>query len=360
MKPSQQNKRDVRSLLRRLFGRLWTRPGTDFGPRRGSQTHVILLDGTMSSLVPGMETNVGLTYRLVQEMGSQVSIFYEPGLQWQEWARFHAVVAGKGINGQIRRSYGYLASRYHDGDRIILIGYSRGAFAARSLAGIIDRIGLLEARHATERNILQAYRHYEGAPDSPAARTFAARYCRKSVPIEMIGAYDTVKSLGINMPFLWRLSTARHAFHNHNLARDVKHGFHALALDETRFVYRPLLWDCDVAGPQRVEQVWFRGTHGDIGGQLGGRHASRPLANIPLVWMLDRAEEVGLPLPEGWRERFPQDVNAPSIGTWAGWGRMFITRRRRVMGHDRSERIHDSVQDAQGRVKSAARLAART
>ncbi len=333
------------TFLRRLFGRHWTRPGTDFGPRRGAQTHVIILDGTMSCLARGMETNAGLTYRLVQEMGS-LSVFYEPGLQWHEWARFHGVIAGQGINGQIRRSYGYLASRYRTGDRIFLIGYSRGAFAVRSLAGIIDRIGLLEASHATERNILQAYRHYECAPDSPAAKIFAERYCRESVPIEMIGVWDTVKSLGLNLPVLWRLSTARHAFHTHNLAREVKHGFQALALNETRVVYRPLLWDCDSKGPRRIEQVWFRGTHGDIGGQLGGRQASRPLSNIPLVWMLARAEEVGLPLPKGWQERFQQDVTAPSIGTWAGWGRIFITRRKRIVGRDPSERLHETVGDA--------------
>ena len=44
----------------------------------------------------------------------------------------------------------WLASRYRPGDRIFLIGYSRGAYAARSLAGVIDRVGLLQGDHATE------------------------------------------------------------------------------------------------------------------------------------------------------------------------------------------------------------------
>jgi uncharacterized protein (DUF2235 family) len=159
----------------------------------------------------------------------------------------------------------------------------------------------------------------------------------------MIGVWDTVKSLGINAPVLWRLSVARHAFHSHMLGHNVKHWFHALARDETRVVYRPVLWESDPAHPAQIEQVWFRGTHGDVGGQLGGRHFARPLANISLVWMLGRAQAACLPLPEGWQERFPQDLSAPSIGTWAGWGALFVTWRKRVVGADASERLHESI-----------------
>ena len=118
-----------------LRGRLWRRPDSDFGPRRGPVTHVVILDGTMSSLEPGNETNAGLTYRLCREMGSQLSIYYEPGLQWRDWRSARDVIMGRGINRQIRRAYGYLASRYRPGDRIFLFGYSRGAYAVRSLAG---------------------------------------------------------------------------------------------------------------------------------------------------------------------------------------------------------------------------------
>ena len=92
-----------------------------------------------------------------------------------------------------------------------------------------------------------------------------------------------------------------------------------------------------------MEQVWFRGTHGDVGGQLDGHAPARPLANIPLVWMLSRLEGCGLPLPAGWRDRFPQDANAPSIGMWYGWSKLFLLRRRRVVGRDRTERLHETV-----------------
>lgn len=347
MRPSPPNNE---SVWGRLFGRLWTRPDSDFGPARpsrGPQTHLVILDGTMSTLKPGCETNARLAYRLAQEMGPQISIYYEPGLQWDSWRTVRDVAAGRGINRQIKRSYGYLASRYRVGDRIYLMGYSRGAYAVRSLAGIIDRVGLLRRESATERNIRQAYRLYECSADGQAAAAFATAHCRDSVPIEMIGVWDTVKSLGINAPVLWRLSVARHAFHNHALGRCVKRGYHALGRDETRVVYRPVLWESDPSHPAQIEQVWLKGTHGDVGGQLGGRHHVRPLSNIPLVWMLERAQAAGLPLPEGWHGRFAQDVGAPSVGTWAGWGALFVTRRKRVVGVDASERLHESIATAE-------------
>lgn len=297
----------------------------------------------MSSLDAGYETNAGRAYKLAREMGSDISIYYEPGLQWQDWRSALAVLMGRGINRQIRRAYGYLASRYHPGDRIFLMGYSRGAYAVRSLAGVIDRVGLLRSDCATERNIRTIYRHYEGNPDGEAARIVARSQCHESVALEMIGVWDTVKSLGINAPVLWRLSEKRHAFHNHALSPIVKNGFHALAHDENRAVYKPVLWSCPSGWEGRAEQVWFPGSHGDVGGQLGGFEAARPLANIPLVWMLDRAETCGLPLPTGWRDRFELDGAAPSVGTWRGWGRMFVTRRARQVGLDRSERLHESV-----------------
>ena len=332
-------------FLRRLFGSLWRRPASDFSPRRGAVIHVIILDGTMSSLEPGCETNAGMAYNLAREMGGKLSIYYEPGLQWGDWRSARDVMMGKGINRQIKRAYGYLASRYHPGDQIYLLGYSRGAYAVRSLAGVIDQVGLLRGEHATERNIRDVYRHYECNPDGAASLAFSKANCHETTEIEMIGVWDTVKSLGINAPILWRLSEHLHAFHNHELREKKKNGFHALALNESRVAYSPVLWASHEGFEGRVEQVWFPGSHGDIGGQLGGYEAARPLANIPFVWLLTRAEECGLPLPEGWKTRFPQDARAPSVGNWRGFGKIFMTRRKRIVGTDPSERLHESVEE---------------
>ncbi|MGR3713431.1 MAG: DUF2235 domain-containing protein [Shimia sp.] len=345
------------TLGERLFG--WLKRGrradhSKVAARRGPVTHVIILDGTLSSLRAGHETNAGLTYRLLQQLGPDVSLYYEAGVQWPSWRQTLDVMMGRGINRQIRRAYGYLASRYRAGDRIFLMGYSRGAFAVRSLAGVIDRVGLLRSDCATERNIRTAYRHYELTPDSDAAREFAVVHCHTDVSIEMVGVWDTVKALGARLPLVWRLTEKRHAFHNHHLSPVVRHGFQALALDETRTVFAPELWQCPDMWDGRIEQMWFRGAHGDVGGQLTGFSAARPLSNIPLVWMLERVESCDLALPKDWRGRLETDSTAPMVGAWKRWGKFFWLRKRRIAGRDRSEALHESARAfvASGDVKA--------
>lgn len=333
-------------LSDRFFGwfrRRFSSGHSAYAPRRGPRDHVIILDGTMSSLTPGEETNAGLTYKLLCDEG-HASLFYEAGIQWRDWRSTADVMTGKGINRQICRAYGYLASRYRPGDRIFFIGFSRGAYAVRSLAGVIDLIGLLKAEHATERNIRQIYRLYRHDAEGEAAKAFRSLYCHDAAPIEMVGVWDTVKALGIRLPLLWRLSEPQHNFHNHELGRTIRHGFHALAHDETRLAYEPVLWSCPDGFDGHVEQVWFKGTHGDVGGQLGDFKPARGLSNIPLVWMLERAEACGLALPQGWHARFPCDAEAPSVGTWRSWSKLFLLRARRRVGQDPSERLHESVE----------------
>lgn len=334
-----------RTLHKRIFNWIWPERETQHSApvhREAPLIHVIVLDGTMSSLTPGSESNAGIAYRLISQIGAPVAAYYEPGVQWLDWRSTPDVVMGRGINRQIRRAYGYLASRYRPGDKIFLLGYSRGAFAVRSLAGLIDSVGLLRSEAATERNVTVAYRHYQSVPGSDFARDFARTNCHDKVEIEMVGVWDTVKALGVRLPFFWQWSEQKHAFHNHQLGASIKHGFQALALDETRAVFEPLLWDCP-EDPDKVQQVWFRGTHGDIGGQLAGFHEARPLSNIPLVWMLSRAEQCGLPLPAGWEAQFPCDVTAPSLGTWRNWGKLFMLRGRRRVGQGRCEHLHETV-----------------
>ncbi len=324
-----------------------TPPGRGRG--RGVVDHVIILDGTFSTLAAGMQTNAGILFQLLHESGRTAhrtvhrTVYYEPGLQWEGWRLGWDIIQGRGINRQIRRAYGWLASHYREGDRIFLFGYSRGAFAVRSLAGVIDRVGLLQREHATERGVSLVYRHYRRDPDSGASRAFAARFCHLEAPIQLVGVFDTVKSLGIKLPLFSMFASDKTAFHNHHLGASIRHGCHALALHETRRAFAPILWDCPPGWEGNIEQVWFRGAHGDIGGQIGNFAAARPLANIPLTWMLERAETLGLLLPPGWRARFVCDASGPMVGTWRSWGKWFILRRRRRVGQDPSERIHPTA-----------------
>ena len=103
------------------------------------------------------------------------------------------------------------------------------------------------------------------------------------------------------------------------------------------------MWDSDPDWPGHVEQMWFRGAHGDIGGQIGKLTKTRPLSNIPLIWMLDKAQLCGIPLPDGWRERFPQSSDAPPTGTWRGLAGCLIMRKKRTICAGSSEKMHPSV-----------------
>ena len=304
--------------------------------------HIVLLDGTMSTLEKGDETNVGLIYKLLDEASKhqRISMIYEAGNQWSDWSKTMDIIEGRGINRMIQRMYGWLASRYRPGDRIFLIGFSRGAYAVRSLAGVIGQVGLLTREYATERMVREAYRNYREGTAPETCSAFRSAYCYDETPIEMIGVFDTVKSLGFRAPFVVRWAEVKHAFHNHELGPHVKRGFQALALDETREAFAPVIWTSPPGHEGHVEQVWFHGSHGDIGGQLTGKCDARPLSNIPLVWMIERLERCGLSLPEDWRSRFPMDADAPSVGTWRGWGKYFLARKRRIVGADPSEQIH--------------------
>ncbi len=320
-------------------------PATAASAIRGPVTHVVILDGTMSTLKEGHETNAGRTFRLLSEMAPSkaISLKYEAGIQWRGVRRAIDVMAGVGINDQIRSAYGFIASRYRPGDRIFLFGYSRGAYAVRSLAGVIDLIGLVKADCATERKVRQAYRHYRMDPGSSAAAAFRKVHCHPSAPIEMVGVWDTVRALGFRAPVLWRFSPEEHAFHSTHLGKTVRHGYHALALNETRNAFSPVLWQSEAEHEGTLQQVWFAGSHGDIGGQLSGFEAARPLSNLPLIWMLENASRCGLPLPDGWQTRYPVDVDAPSVGTFANWGKLFLQRSTREVGLDPSETVHPSA-----------------
>lgn len=313
---------------------------------RGPVDHVIIMDGTLSSLKIGYETNAGLTYKLCTEMAENANMIvrYEAGIQWDSWRDTRDVIEGRGINRQIRRVYGALASRYRPGDRIYLFGYSRGAYAVRSLSGFIDLVGLLRPEEATERNIRSAYRHYQTHPDSEAARAFSDAHCHDSISIEFLGVWDTVAAVGIHMPLIWRYSSVFHEFHNQRPAKCIKRVYHALARDEKRSAYAPVMFESNPDRPDQVlQQMWFPGSHGDVGGQLSGNNPERRLSNATLIWMLDKAETAGLLLPNGWRMRYLADPHGPSVGMSRGWGKFFLLRKRRHVGEDPSEVLHPAT-----------------
>lgn len=313
--------------------------------QRPLRTHVVIIDGTLSRLDDGNETNAGLLYKLLSERGprKEQSLHYDRGVQGEGLRDLITVAAGLGINQSIRRSYAAIASRYSPGDKIMLFGYSRGAYAVRSLAGLIARVGLLTRSNATQRRVHRAFRYYEATKQSESARAFRDQYCHSDVPIEVLGVWDTVRALGLPYPILNRLAPMATEFHNHHLSPGTKNGFHALALDENRSSYDALPWEVEPDWAGHVEQAWFVGGHPDVGGHVVDFPKARGLGNISLAWMLERAERCGLILPDGWREEFPQNALAPMHGPYRGSARFFIARAPRVVGRCSSEYIHPTV-----------------
>lgn len=314
-------------------------------PQRPPRTHVFIIDGTLSRLHEGHESNAGMLYKLITELGpnARQTVGYDAGIQGQGWYKWLNVAAGLTINLSIEAGYAAICSRYEPGDKIMLFGYSRGAYAARSLAGFIERIGLLHRRHATERRVHRAFRYYEQRDAGPESDNFTRKYCHCGVPIDVLGVWDTVKALGLPYPIVSRLAPLATEFHNHNLGRNVLHAYQALALDETRTAYRPLPWKRQEDWQGTLEQVWFPGAHADIGGQVGHYPRARPLANAPLIWMLRRAQAQGLLLPEGWEERFAVDACVSAHGSIRGKGALFLSREPRRAGRCSSECEHPIV-----------------
>lgn len=309
--------------------------------------HVVLIDGTFASLDDGKRSSIGrihglLSGRFGPSDDGNLRVHYASGQQWNSWRTLPDLIMGQGLMTRIIQAYAWLSEGYRPGDDIFLFGYSRGAFAVRSLAGIIGRIGLLRPEYADERFVRLAWRYYSEGGVERLISNFQRKRTQLDVPIRMIGCFDTVMALGIRLPLLWALTEPRFRFHDTHLGSNVDFGFQALALDETRAAFSPILWDNNSMA-NHVEQVWFRGAHADIGGQLSGLEFARPLANIPLVWILEKAQNAGLPLPVDWKQCFDRDVNAPSIGSWRNWGKAFLARSPRIAGQYATESLHFSV-----------------
>ena len=312
--------------------------------KRAKQTHVVIIDGTRSRIEPGVGTNARILCDLLTELGDKnIHVHYDRGVQGHAILDWVTLASGWGINQSIQQGYNKIASRYQAGDSIFLFGYSRGAYAVRSIAGMIAEIGLVKKACATERNLLQAYRLYErkALPNTIAA--FRAENCHSTSPIEMIGVWDTVKALGLPYPILSRLAPMATNFHNAHVGAPVRNAFQALAMHETRESYTPVLWETTDRFKGTLEQVWFRGVHADIGGHIHAHPPARALSNIPLVWMLEKVEECALFLPKGWKERFPMDADAPSIGPYRGAAKFFWMRNKRKMGQKCCEYIHPAA-----------------
>lgn len=218
---------------------------------------------------------------------------------------------GAGVITRIVRGYTFISRNYRPGDRIFIIGFSRGAYTARALAGFIASQGLLSPTLAADKE--EAYR--KGAQawyryrDTCTRADFCARLAEVAanlpafisrssltsgdfiqVPeISAVAVWDTVGALGIPR-FAGDARMDAFRFSDTKLSDKVIWGFHALALDERRCDFTPTLWD----SREQIKQVLFPGAHADVGGGYPTLNSESNLSDGALEWMLEELLALGL------------------------------------------------------------------
>jgi uncharacterized protein (DUF2235 family) len=223
-------------------------------------------------------------------------VYYQEGVGTGIGDKVLGGAAGAGLSSHIRAAYAFLAENYDAGDTIYIFGFSRGAYTARSLAGLVVGMGLLTKRGMDNFPIIyNAF--YTKNQDSLAPDVSQRLIANKQLinlprgTVEIVGVWDTV-GFYAPLPF----TQGEYEFNNTLLSEEYKYAFHGLSLDENRQAFAPTLWfqwkdplkartpqATDLfSGPTDLQQVWFSGAHSDVGGGMDDPR----LADISLAWMI--------------------------------------------------------------------------
>jgi len=286
---------------------------------------LLCLDGTRNEPERGA-TNVIRLYSMAVRDRDQLT-YYDPGVGTMgargaitspgEWlTRASGLVVGYGIKDNIAEAYRWLMETYHPHDRVFVVGFSRGAYTALGLTGMLRTVGLL--RLGADNLIPYALKLYarggkrpdaaKGSPEATAAERkffqqveeFNSNFGNPEFPdrfstqLRFLGLWDTVKSVG------WLNARAHFEQARWPFTRKVPNvaaGRLALALDENRRPYAEYRFDpAEVtAQPGRLREMWFAGVHSDVGGQFPDDHR---LSDISLAWMAGQAHVAGLRIDE--------------------------------------------------------------
>lgn len=307
---------------------------------------------------PGHPTNVYKFFQSVLDRGTdgveQVK-YYDDGVGTadnkgiiRDW--FDKVLGGAfgmGIDHKIMDGYKYLASSYQDGDDVYILGFSRGAYTARSLVGLIRNAGLLPADKVAMTDLAyKLYRTRDDGADGDAASTFREQMGSKLIPIQFLGVWDTVGALGVPVGIAKEFNEEHYGFHDTELNWWVKNGYQALAIDEHRKTFAASLWDTKPKEGQTVEQRWFIGCHSNV----GGGYPDFTLSDIALKWMQDKATGCGLHLDQ---IEIPKVSPANSLGAIVDSYAQFLDGAGELLGERyyrpvcvlpySAENLHESV-----------------
>jgi uncharacterized protein (DUF2235 family) len=316
----------------------------------------------------------------IDKEGISQLIYYHPGVGTGNWLDQKLGGGfGVGLSANVRSAYSFLADNFRYGDEIFIFGFSRGAFTARSLSGLVSLVGLLEkpdmeyfqkiydiyrsrkyrdalVRGTDEAAIRTAFRTLfpEGEANGKNKQLLDAINNSRPTNIFFLGVWDTVGSLGMPWPFSW-LGGWKYKFHNTDLSENIVYAYHALAIDERRRPFKPTLWTRTkrpaAARKQILEQVWFVGCHSNI----GGGYDDAGLSDTAFLWMASKAaaaaEEDGdrpLAFDEGYLAQKIEQARGRLIDSAAGKWRVLPKYIRRLFqdarpGYETCERIHASA-----------------
>jgi hypothetical protein len=227
----------------------------------------------------------------------------------------------------VRQLYAAIARLYEPGDKVFLFGFSRGAFTVRTLAGLIDTCGVIDIDKCDSdvelrRKVARAYKEYRRKYQVVLSRLiFGKRHVGDEfrmanaivdphlvpdgrIDIEFVGVWDTVDAVGL--PFhiadFWNSFVHRFKFTDLKLNARVRCARHALAIDEQRESFAPVLWE-ESEGDDRIQQVWFAGVHSNV----GGGYPKQGMSLVALNWMMMHAERAGLRFVMSERLYWPVD-----------------------------------------------------
>jgi uncharacterized protein (DUF2235 family) len=257
---------------------------------------------------------------------------------------------GDGIEKNIQELYRSILYNYQTGDELFLFGFSRGAFTVRTLAGFINRVGLLgkgddywlpEIYDCYKRGLKQGTpewaQAFHGVKGTPSAAT-----------IHFIGVWDTVGALGAPGILGHIFNGKKYQYHDVGLNKNILNAYQALAIDEHRIPFAPSVWTRPAGWTGNLVQAWFPGVHSDV----GGSNTPDGLANEALHWIIGKAEQHGLAVDALFLSHYTPCFNGTLHDSMTLAYRALGTLDRPI-GTDPTETVHQATLDRLGHAPSA-------
>lgn len=258
---------------------------------------------------PSNVTKVARAVRRRASNGIDQIVYYHDGIGTAGGLdRFTGGAFGEGIEANIRELYRFIVYNYEPGDDLYFFGFSRGAFTVRTLAGFMNKLGLIHKDD--DYYVPDIYNCYESSkgPGSPEwAKAFHnIKDTHPCPPIRFIGVWDTVGALGAPGFLGQILNKDKYRYHDIELNPNIENAYQALGIDERRKPFKPNLWARPSGWRGKLEQAWFPGVHCNV----GGGYSPDGLANEPLHWIVEKAEGLGLEFDSAYLNHFTPCFNS--------------------------------------------------